>query len=206
MARYRGATCKLSRREGVDLQLKSPIRSLEGKCKLQTPPGQHGVLRKKVSGYGLQFREKQKVKRMYGLLEKQFLGYYKKARTMKGNTSSNLLHLLERRLDNVVYRIGLAVTRAEARQLVSHKGICVNGSLVNIPSCLVNINEVVSIAPKAKTQLRVQNALQIAKQIETPAWLNIDHSKLEGVFMRLPERDELDSFINESLIIELYSK
>lgn len=206
MARYRGATCKLSRREGVDLQLKSPVRSLEGKCKLQVPPGQHGAMRKKSSDYGMQFREKQKVKRMYGLLEKQFLGYYKKARNMKGNTSNNLLYLLERRLDNLVYRMGFATTRAEARQIVSHKGVHVNGQLVNIPSYLIDIDDTVAIAPHAKEQLRVQNAVHIAKHIEMPLWLTVDHGKLEGTFVRLPERDELDRFINESLIVELYSK
>ena len=206
MARFRGATCKLSRREGVDLQLKSSLRPLESKCKLQIPPGQHGMMRKKLSNYGMQFREKQKVKRMYGVLEKQFLGYYKKAKILKGNTGNNLLYFLECRLDNVVYRMGFATTRAEARQLVSHKGIMVNDKLVNIPSFLISIDDKISVAVKAKKQLRIQNAIHLSAQSTTPSWLEISHDKLEGVFKALPARDELDSFINESLIIELYSK
>jgi small subunit ribosomal protein S4 len=206
MARYRSATCKLSRREGVDLQLKSPIRPLDSKCKLTTPPGQHGLSRKKVSGYGIQFREKQKAKRVYGVLEKQFRSCYEKARKIKGNTASNLMYLLERRLDNVVYRMGFATTRAEARQIVGHKGVLVNGALVNIASYLVSVGDVVAISNKAKKHLRIQHAIEVRKQVEQSQWVSVDYGKLEGEFVRLPEDNELGSFINESLIVELYSK
>lgn len=206
MARYLGPTCKLSRREGTDLFLKSGVRALDSKCKLETAPGQHGARRGRLSDYGVQMREKQKVRRIYGVLEKQFSNYYKEAARTKGATGSNLLRLLETRLDNVVYRMGFACTRAEARQLVAHKAISVNNKIVNIPSYLLKEGDVVSIREKSKTQLRIKNALEIATQRADSQWLEINSSKMEGVFKRYPERDELPSEINESLIVELYSK
>lgn len=206
MARYLGPTCKLSRREGTDLFLKSGVRALDSKCKLETAPGQHGARRGRLSDYGVQMREKQKVRRIYGVLEKQFSNYYKEAARTKGATGSNLLRLLETRLDNVVYRMGFACTRAEARQLVAHKAITVNNKIVNIPSYLLKEGDVVSIREKSKAQLRIKNALEIATQRADSQWLEINTSKMEGVFKRYPERDELPSEINESLIVELYSK
>lgn len=205
MARYLGPTCKLSRREGTDLLLKSGVRSLDSKCKAETAPGMHGVRRGRLSDYGVQLREKQKVRRMYGVLEKQFRGYYKKAARLKGATGENLLQLLENRLDNVVYRMGFAATRAEARQLVSHKAILVNGTVVNIPSFQVNVADVVSIREKAKNQLRIKNALDLASQRQVD-WVEVNTTKLEGVFKRVPEREDLPAEINENLIVELYSK
>ena len=206
MARYIGPKCKLSRREGTDLQLKSGVRSLDAKCKPETAPGQHGARRGRLSDYGVQLREKQKVRRIYGVLEKQFRNYYKEAARLKGATGENLLQLLESRLDNVVYRIGFGSTRAEARQLVSHKGILVNGSVVNIPSYQVKPGDVVSVREKAKKQLRIQAAMSIAEQRGEQVWIDVNTDKLEGTFKSRPERQDLPSEINENLIVELYSK
>jgi small subunit ribosomal protein S4 len=208
MARYIGPTCKLARREGVDLGLKSPARGLESKCKLAQPPGQHGSSRRqRLSDYALQLREKQKVRRIYGILEKQFRNYYKKAASQKGSTGENLLNLLEGRLDNVVFRMGFAVTRAQARQLVSHKGITVNGAQVNIPSYQVAPGDVVAVAEKAKNQLRIKESLTLSNEMDLIAgWVVVDTDKAEGEFKRLPDRDELPPDINEQLIVELYSK
>ncbi len=206
MARYTGPKLKLSRREGTDLFLKSGVRPIDSKCKLEQPPGQHGARRTRLSDYAVQLREKQKVRRLYGVLEKQFRNYYKKADRQKGATGENLLQLLEGRLDNVVYRMGFGSTRAESRQLVSHKGIMVNGQLVNIASYQVGAEDVVSVAEKAKAQLRVQAALQLASQRSPIDWVEVDPGKLEGVFKRQPDREELPSEINENLIVELYSK
>jgi small subunit ribosomal protein S4 len=205
MARYLGPTCKLARREGTDLYLKSGVRPLDSKCKLDTAPGMHGVRRGRLSDYGVQLREKQKVRRMYGVLEKQFRGYYKEAARRKGATGENLLQLLESRLDNVVYRMGFGSTRAESRQLVSHKSILVNGSTVNIPSYQVKENDVVSIREKAKAQLRIKSALDLSAQREVE-WVEVNNSKLEGTFKRVPDRADLPAEINENLIVELYSK
>ena len=207
MARYLGPKCKLARREGTDLYLKSPARSIESKCRFENgPPGQHGQRRGRLSDYGLQLREKQKLRRMYGVLEKQFRGYYKTAARKKGSTGENLLQMLECRLDNVVYRMGFGVTRAEARQLVSHKGIQVNGKGVNIPSYQVAAGDKISLAEKAKKQLRVQAAMDIAEQIGHVDWVDVDPKKFEGVFKAAPDRSDLPAEINEHLIVELYSK
>ncbi len=206
MARYLGPKLKLSRREGTDLFLKSGVRAIDSKCKLETAPGQHGARKGRLSDYGLQLREKQKVRRMYGILEKQFRNYYKEAARLKGNTGENLLQLLEGRLDNVVYRMGFGATRAEARQLVSHKAILVNGKVVNVPSFNVAANDVVTIREKAKKQSRIVAALEVAEQREKPTWIEVDASKMEGTFKRLPERSDLSADINEQLIVELYSK
>ncbi|MCZ2722490.1 30S ribosomal protein S4 [Marinomonas sp. 15G1-11] len=206
MARYIGPTCKLSRREGTDLQLKSGSRALESKCKLEAAPGVHGARRGRLSDYGLQLREKQKVRRTYGILEKQFRNYYKSAARLKGATGENLLQLLESRLDNVVYRAGFGSTRAEARQLVGHKGVLVNGATVNIASYQVKSGDVVSIREKAKKQLRVQNALELAKNRTAVHWIETDSTKLEAVYKSVPERGDLSAEINENLIVELYSK
>ncbi|MGO3345491.1 MAG: 30S ribosomal protein S4 [Marinomonas sp.] len=206
MARYIGPTCKLSRREGTDLQLKSGSRALESKCKADTVPGVHGARRGRLSDYGLQLREKQKVRRMYGVLEKQFSNYYKSAARLKGATGENLLQLLESRLDNVVYRAGFGSTRAEARQLVGHKGILVNGATVNIPSYQVQAGDVVSIREKAKKQLRIQSALELSKNRTSIHWIEVDATKLEATFKAAPERADLSAEINENLIVELYSK
>lgn len=206
MARYLGPKLKLSRREGTDLFLKSGVRAIDSKCNLTTAPGQHGARRGRLSDYGLQLREKQKVRRIYGVLEKQFRNYYKEAARLKGNTGENLLALLESRLDNVVYRMGLASTRAEARQLVSHKAIMLNGRVVNVPSHTVLPEQVVSVREKAKKQARIGAALEVAAQREKPTWIEVDTTKLEGVFKRLPERSDLSADINEQLIVELYSK
>jgi small subunit ribosomal protein S4 len=206
MARYLGPKLKLSRREGTDLFLKSGVRAIDTKCKLETTPGQHGAARTRVSDYGLQLREKQKVRRIYGILEKQFRNYYKKAARLKGNTGENLLQLLEQRLDNVVYRMGYASTRAEARQLVSHKAIVVNGAVVNVASYVVTADDTVSVREKAKKQARIGAAVELAAQREPAGWLEVDTTKLEGVFKRIPERSDLSAEINEQLIVELYSK
>lgn len=206
MARYIGPTCKLARREGTDLFLKSGVRPLDTKCKIDYVPGVHGQRRSRLSDYGVQLREKQKVRRIYGVLEKQFRKYYKEADRRQGVSGENLLQILESRLDNVVYRMGFGCTRAEARQLVSHKSIVVNGVVTNIPSYQVKVGDTVSIREKAKKQLRVKNALDIAEQRAEVEWIDVDLEKKEGVFKRLPERDELYSDINENLIIELYSK
>lgn len=206
MARYLGPTCKLSRREGTDLFLKSGVRPLESKCKAETAPGQHGARRGRLSDYGVQMREKQKVRRIYGVLEKQFTNYYKDAARLKGATGENLLQLLESRLDNVVYRMGFGSTRAEARQLVAHRGITVNGKTTNIPSYQVRPGDVVAVRERAKSQLRIQQSLALAAQRGEVAWIEINPTKMEGVFKSLPERAELSSEINENLIVELYSK
>ncbi len=206
MARYIGPKCKLARREGTDLFLKSGARALESKCKLETAPGMHGARRGRLSDYGVQLREKQKVRRIYGILEKQFRGYYKEAARRKGATGENLLQLLESRLDNVVYRMGFACTRSEARQLVSHKGVLVNGTVVNVPSYQVQPGDVVAVREKAKKQLRIQSAVTLAAQRADIEWIDVNTDKLEGVFKARPERAELTSEINENLIVELYSK
>ncbi len=206
MARYLGPKCKLSRREGTDLFLKSGIRPLESKCKLDVPPGGPSQRRPRMSDYGLQLREKQKLRRMYGVLERQFRNYYKKAARLKGATGENLLQLLEGRLDNVVYRMGFASTRAEARQLVSHKGIEVNGKLVNIPSLQVGAGDAVGVREKARKQLRIQSALEIATQIGLPEWVDVDAKKMAGTFKSLPDREDILPDINENLVVELYSK
>ncbi|KTF09381.1 30S ribosomal protein S4 [Pseudoalteromonas sp. H105] len=206
MARYLGPKLKLSRREGTDLFLKSGVRAIDSKCKLETAPGQHGARKGRLSDYGLQLREKQKVRRIYGVLEKQFRNYYKEAARLKGNTGENLLQLLEQRLDNVVYRMGFASTRAEARQLVSHKAVLVNGRVVNIPSFVIAPEDVVVIREKSKTQARIIAALELAEQREKPTWVEVDGKKMEGNFKRLPERSDLSADINEQLIVELYSK
>lgn len=206
MARYLGPRLKLARREGTDLMLTSGVRPLESKCKAETPPGQHGARRMRQSDYAIQLREKQKVRRMYGVLERQFRNYYKKADRQKGATGENLLRLLEGRLDNVVYRMGFGSTRQEARQLVSHKSIEVNGEPVNIPSYQVQAEDVVSVREKSRNQLRIQSALQLAAQRAPVSWVEVDASKLSGTFKRFPDREELPSEINENLIVELYSK
>ena len=206
MARYLGPKLKLSRREGTDLFLKSGVRSLESKCRAESVPGQHGQRRARNSDYAVQLREKQKVRRIYGVLEKQFRNYYKKADRQKGATGMNLLRILERRLDNVVYRMGFGSTRAEARQLVSHKSITVNGHVVNIPSYQVAIGDTVSVRQRSKDQLRIQGALALSVNRAPIPWLEVDSAKMEGVLKLFPEREELPSEINENLIVELYSK
>jgi small subunit ribosomal protein S4 len=206
MARYLGPTCKLSRREGTDLFLKSGVRPLESKCRSESAPGQHGARRGRLSDYGVQLREKQKVRRMYGILEKQFRNYYRDAASQKGNTGENLLTLLEKRLDNVVYRMGFGATRAESRQLVAHNAILVNGQKVNIASFRVQEGDVVGLREKSKKQLRVQTALQLAAQRGEVEWMQVDSNKMEGTFTRNPDRSDLPAEINENLIVELYSK
>ena len=206
MARYLGPKLKLSRREGTDLFLKSGVRPIDSKCKIDNAPGQHGARRGRLSDYAVQLREKQKVRRFYGVLEKQFRNYYKKADRQKGATGENLLALLESRLDNVVYRMGFGSTRAEARQLVSHKGVLVNGKLVNIASYAVKPEDRVSLSQSARQQLRVQSALQLSSQRAEVSWVDVDTSSFEGVFKRVPDREELPTEINENLIVELYSK
>ncbi len=206
MARYTGPTCKQARREGVDLSLKSRARSIDTKCNLEKAPGQAGDRRRRVSDYGVQLREKQKVRRIYGIMEKQFRNYYSLAASQKGATGENLLRLLERRLDNVVFRMGFGSTRAEARQLVNHKGVMVNGKTLNIPSYQVQEADVISLRDKAQKQVRVQNALALAEQYGFADWINVDTKSLKGVFSRIPDRSDLPADINESLIVELYSK
>ena len=206
MARYLGPKCKLSRREGTDLFLKSSVRSLESKCKSDVPPGGAPQRRPRLSDYGLQLREKQKLRRMYGVLERQFRNYYKKSAKQKGSTGENLLQMLEGRLDNVVYRMGFAVTRAEARQLVGHKGITVNEQIVNIPSYQVSAGDTITIREKAREQMRIQNALSIASQVGFPGWVEVDEKKMTGTFKQFPDRDEILPDINENLVVELYSK
>ena len=206
MAKYTGPKCKLSRREGVDLELKSSLRPLDSKCKLDQVPGQHGQRRTRLSDYALQLREKQKVRRIYGVLEKQFRNYYKEAARLKGSTGENLLQLLERRLDNVVYRSGFGSTRAEARQMVNHKSIMVNNVVVNIPSYQVKANDVITIREKAKKQTRIADSMNMAKQNGIVDWISLDDTKLEAVYKNVPERTDLSAEINEQLIVELYSK
>ena len=207
MARYIGPKCKLSRRQGMDLGLKSRARPIESKCQLEKPPGQHGDSRgRRLSDYAIQLREKQKLRFIYGVLERQFRNYYKTAARRKGATGENLLQLLERRLDNVVYRMGFGVTRAEARQLVNHKAITVNGSVVSIPSYQVAPDDVVAVREKSRNQVRIQDSLAIAEQLGFPDWLDVDPKKMEGLFKSIPERADLPADINESLVVELYSK
>jgi small subunit ribosomal protein S4 len=207
VARYIGPKCKLSRREGTDLFLKSSRRSLDSKCKLDSKPGQHGrISGARTSDFGLQLREKQKVKRMYGVLERQFRRYFAEASRRRGNTGETLLKLLESRLDNVVYRMGFASTRAEARQLVSHKAISVNGIVVNIASYSVKLNDVVAVRDKSKAQDRIKHSLQLAEQNGFPLWISVDSAKFQGSYKSFPERSDLSQDINESLIVELYSR
>jgi len=206
MARYIGPKCKLSRREGTDLFLKSGAKALDSKCNFETAPGMHGARRGRLSEYGTQLREKQKVRRLYGVLEKQFRGYYKEAARRKGATGENLLQLLEQRLDNVVYRMGFGSTRAESRQLVSHKSILVNDNVVNIASYQVQAGDIVSIREKSKTQLRIKSAVELAANRSPVEWVEVDSGKLSGTFKALPERSDLPADINENLIVELYSK
>jgi len=209
MARYLGPTCKLARREGADLSLKSPGRALDSKCKLEQKPGQHGAATKKgrLSDYAVQLREKQKVKRIYGLLERQFRNVYTKAAGQKGNTGENLLRILEQRLDNIVYRMGFAVTRSQARQLVSHKSVMVNGKKVNLPSYEVKAGDEVAITERSRKQLRIQEALTLSQQMDlAPGWVEVDSKQMTGTLKVSPERSDLPSDINENLIVELYSK
>lgn len=206
MARYLGPKCKLARREGTDLLLKSGVRSLDSKCNLGVPPGQHGAKRPRMTDYTQQLRAKQKLKRIYGILEKQFRNYYKKASHQKGSTGENLLQLLERRLDNVVYRLGFATTRAEARQLVIHKAILVNGKAVNIPSYLVKPGDKIEIREKAKSQARIKAALALSEQRASCEWINIDQQNMVGTFNVLPQMSDLPSDYNVKLVVELYSK
>ena len=206
MARYTGPKCKLSRREGGDLLLKSGVRSLDSKCNLEQQPGQHGSKKGRLTDYGLQLRAKQKLKRIYGVLEKQFRNYYKKAASQKGSTGENLLKLLEARLDNVVYRFGFATTRAEARQLVNHKAILVNGTVVNIPSFQVKPGDVVEVREKAKSQSRIQAALGLAEQRAVCEWISVDSKAMKGSLSSLPEMAELPVDYNVHLVVELYSK
>jgi len=207
VARYLGPKAKLSRREGTDLFLKSARRALSDKCKLDSKPGQHGrTSGSRTSDFGNQLREKQKVKRIYGVLERQFRRYFAEAERRKGNTGETLLQLLESRLDNVVYRMGFGSTRAEARQLVSHAAITVNGSVVNIPSMQVRAGDVIAIRENAKKQTRIQESLNLAQQVGAINWVSVDAAKLEGTFKQVPDRDEISGDINESLIVELYSR
>jgi small subunit ribosomal protein S4 len=206
VAKYTGPKCKLSRREGVDLELKSALRPLDSKCKLDQIPGQHGARRARLSDYALQLREKQKLRRIYGVLEKQFRNYYKAAASQKGSTGENLLSLLETRLDNVVYRSGFGTTRAEARQLVNHKAIMVNNKVVNIPSYQVKPNDVITVREKAKKQTRITDSINLAKARGIADWITLDENKLEATFKNVPERTDLPPDINEQLVVELYSK
>ncbi|SDH72110.1 30S ribosomal protein S4 [Pseudomonas panipatensis] len=206
MARYIGPKCKLSRREGTDLFLKSGARALDSKCKAENVPGQHGQRRGRLSDYGLQLREKQKVRRIYGVLERQFRGYYQEASRRKGSTGENLLQILECRLDNVVYRMGFGSTRSESRQLVSHKTISVNGQTVNVPSYQVKAGDVIAVREKSKNQLRIAQALDLCAQRGRVEWVEVDSDKKSGTFKSVPARADLSADINENLIVELYSK
>ena len=207
MARYTGPKCKLARREGTDLFLKSARRSLDSKCKLEAKPGQHGVKSgMRMSDYGNQLREKQKVRRMYGLMERQFRRYFAEANRRRGSTGTNLLQLLESRLDNVVYRMGFGSTRAEARQLVTHCAIMVNGKALNVPSAILKAGDVVTVTEKSKAQLRITDSLQLAEKVGFPAWVEVDPKKMAGTYKGAPDRSEFAQDINESLVVELYSK
>lgn len=207
MARYTGPRCKLMRREKLDLSLVSSRKSADAKCKLASIPGQHGAKSGgKMSDYGIQLREKQKIRRIYGILERQFRKYFAEAVRRRGSSGENLLKLLESRLDNVVYRMGFGSTRAEARQLVSHKSVKVNGMAVNIPSYLVKVGDVVSITEKSQKQVRIQESLSLSEQIGFPGWVDVNIKKMEGIFKSIPERSELSSDMNEQLVVEFYSK
>ncbi len=206
MARYIGSTCKLARREGTDLFLKSGVRALDSKCKLSVAPGQHGSKKGRLSDYGVQLRQKQMLRRIYGVLERQFRNYYKSAAKQKGSTGETLLKLLERRFDNVVYRMGFASTRAEARQMISHRAVMVNGRIVNIPSYQMNVGDVIEIKEKCKSQGRIQAAVELAKQRAQSQWIEVDTKKLSGIFKSIPDRSELPAEFNENLVVELYSK
>ena len=207
MARYTGPTCRLSRREGTDLLLKSRARPLDSKCKLDSLPGHHGARRqRRMSDYAIQLREKQKLRRIYGVLEKQFRNYYKSAASKRGATGENLFKLLECRLDNVVYRMGFGSTRAEARQLVSHRAITVNDRIVNVASYQVRPNDVVLIRDQSRSQARIQDSLSVAEQYGFPHWVEVDVSNMRGVFKAVPERRDLPPDVNEQLVVELYSK
>lgn len=206
MARYLGPKCKLSRREGCDLLLKSGVRDHKSKCKSEKLPGQHGDKKPRLNGYGIQLREKQKIRRLYGVLEKQFRNYYKMAARMKGATGENLMSLLERRLDNVVYRMGFASTRAEARQLVAHKAILLNDKVVNVASCLVNPGDILVVRQKAKSQGRIQAALALSEQRAPCDWMTVDTSAFKGTFSTAPTLTDLSSDYNVNLVVELYSK
>jgi len=206
MARYIGPKCKLSRREGTDLFLKSRVRSLESKCNMEKQPGQTTDRRRRLSDYGLQLREKQKMRRMYGIMEKQFRNYYKSAARLKGATGDNLFQMLETRLDNVVYRMGIGSTRAESRQLISHKAILVNGKVVNVASYQVNTDDEIEVREKAKKQARIQSSLELSEQYGVVDWIEMDAKAMKGTFKRVPDRSELPAEINEQLVVELYSK
>lgn len=206
MAKYTGPKCKQSRRAGTDLFLKGRGRSLESKCKLETPPGGHPARRPRMSDYALQLREKQKLRQMYGVLEKQFRNYYHAASQKKGATGTLLLQMLETRLDNVVYRMGFGATRAESRQLVSHKSITVNDVVVNIPSYQVQPGDVVAVREKSRTQSRIQESMEIATQLGLPDWVEVNEKGLQGTFKMVPDRDQIHPDINENLVVELYSK
>jgi small subunit ribosomal protein S4 len=206
MARYRGATCRIARGLGTDLGLKSRVRELDSKCKLATPPGMHGQKRGRATDHGVQLREKQKFRYMYGVLEKQFRKYYAEAARRKGATGELLLQLLECRLDNVVYRLGFGSTRAEARQLVRHKAILVNGKVVNIPSYAVAAGDTIEVREKSKSQVRIQDALRLTEGVGFPEWVDVDVSKMQGTFKRIPERSDLPAELNEQLVVELYAK
>ena len=206
MARYLGPTCRLSRREGSDLGFKSGLKSIENKCRFNKLPGRFGDKRNKASEYCLQLREKQKLKRTYGLLEKQFKGYFERSLRIKGSSGENLLKLLEQRLDNVVFKMGFACTRAEARQLVSHRSVLVNDKLVSIASYQVSAGDSISIKQASKKQSRIQISMELVKNKGIPEWLEVDKDALTGIFLRSPTRSELPAEINDNLIIELYSK
>jgi len=206
MARYTGPRCKLMRREGLDLSLLSARKSADAKCKLATRPGQHGAANTKISGYGIQLREKQKIRRIYGVLERQFRRYFAEAEKRKGSTGVNLLTILESRLDNVVFRMGFASTRAEGRQLVSHKAVLVNDKLVNISSYLVQAGDVVSVVERARKQVRIQESLALVEQMGFPAWVDVNAKQFSGIFKNVPDRSELSSDMNEQLVVEFYSK
>lgn len=206
MARYLGPSCRLSRREQTDLQLKSGIRAIDSKCKLARTPGQHWQRRTRTTEYGLQLRMKQVLRRYYGLLERQFRNCYQKADRLRGSTGDNLLQLLESRLDNVVFRMGFAATRAEARQLVSHKSILVNGVCVNIPSYSVQPGDVVEVREKAKGQLRIKAALDLAQNRAAVAWLDVDTKDMKGVYKEKADITALPAEFKVNLVVELYSK
>ena len=207
MARYTGPRCRLSRREGMDLMLMSRTRPLDSKCKLDSPPGQHGARRqRRMSDYALQLREKQKLRRIYGVLERQFRNYYKKAARQRGATGENLLRLLECRLDNVVYRMGFGLTRAESRQLVNHKSVMINGQCVNIPSYQVSLSDIIAIREKASKQQRIRDSLALTEQYGFPGWVEVDTEGMEGVVKALPDREDMPPDVNEQLVVELYSK